>query len=164
MSLTRPPDIEWREEAVPDTAYPPGLEPGTWAPFQYPIRYLIVSCEIGNLNYRIALKFDRYISSNVDVKFQSSRYNSKHQSHSFWDFARFYNKAVLSDIETESIRSGNHFTSNLWLHFKSFEINFGNYSESHDPTDHNFAHAIKGQLSIHVQTYYLIWSLFFMSE
>ena len=51
--------------------------PEALAPFQYPIRCFIVrsqSREIGNLNYRITLKFDRHISSTaaeVPVKFQS---------------------------------------------------------------------------------------------
>ena len=51
------------------------------APFQYPIRRLAVksrevSKPIGNLDYRIAMKFDRHIGSNaaeVPVKFQSDQ-------------------------------------------------------------------------------------------
>ena len=62
-----------------------------WAPFQYPIRHLIIrSHEVSKPQkleaYNIALKFDRYISSSaaeVPVKFQSSQSIFKYNSHSF---------------------------------------------------------------------------------
>ena len=79
-----------------------------WAPFQYPKRRLSEdlvksrSHEIGTLNYRIALKFDRHIGSiaaEVPVKFQSDRtiLNTNLAASRLYEILR---KDVFSDIET----------------------------------------------------------------
>ena len=70
------------------------LAPGTWAPFQYPMRRLILRSRavlnpaIGSLDHHVALKYDRLVGNSAaegPVKFQCDR-TIMHINPAAWGF------------------------------------------------------------------------------